>query len=539
MFTVLVAADVFGSKVNLELPLAGKPSLVDLSEQVTEAFRAETEEARPPGAPPFKVSRFQLFDEREQRWVDLVSASQLHDFCQTYAFQPPSQWHKEVQAPIPAPVRPRMVPASIRRPRVTSVDNATHDDKVRGTFEELDSNGNKVIEQEELQRGLHLLAIDFSPATIRDLFSKSDANRDGVISFPEWQRVCELYPTLLDCLYFRFRAYWEDMRLQQEIQQARAMQADLEQAQRASGVAWQEAQRGVETASRQLHEQDKALHEACEAQRSCEEVHRDAQRDVDTAAKDMARVEDDLALQCEKERQKGASYNDAQRDVDEAQRRQNAAEGETARAMGRERQANGQLADAKNEADQQKSRTAAAGEDLRNAKGMLQDAATAKVDAAGATDMAERALEECERRVALSQQQERKLAEAHRNAEAAVQRAQQARSEEERLLSKQRDHEQACNQNRLAAERETEEQANKVKELEGENEAFNVARRQAEEREQPLLEQEIRLREQRDSLEEKESMLRQEHRVFYETAWRAPSPEVGSPRSSRFLSSRR
>jgi len=60
-----------------------------------------------------------------------------------------------------------------------------------------------------------------------------------------------------------------------------------------------------------------------------------------------------------------------------------------------------------------------------------------------------------------------------------------------------------------------EDQDKQVLALEAERVAFHQRRKQVEDQEKPMLEQEVRLREQRDSLEEKEAKLRTDAHVFH------------------------
>lgn len=63
-----------------------------------------------------------------------------------------------------------------------------------------------------------------------------------------------------------------------------------------------------------------------------------------------------------------------------------------------------------------------------------------------------------------------------------------------------------------------EDQDKQVLALDAERTAFLQRRKQVEDHEKPLLDQEVRLREQRDSLEEKEAKLRCDTHVFHGAA---------------------
>eukprot|EP01060_Flectonema_neradi_P022608 TRINITY_DN30856_c0_g1_i1.p1 TRINITY_DN30856_c0_g1~~TRINITY_DN30856_c0_g1_i1.p1 ORF type:complete len:442 (+),score=75.59 TRINITY_DN30856_c0_g1_i1:54-1328(+) len=127
MFTLLVCGDVYGSKVNLEIPFPNVPTISQLTHTIEEVFEAEAAVLKPAGYPTLevKVSRIQVYDDTYLKWMDLVSSTQLHEYDQLYVFQPQSPWHVDLQKDLPAPrvpsgttpstaaaaVAPRVVPA--------------------------------------------------------------------------------------------------------------------------------------------------------------------------------------------------------------------------------------------------------------------------------------------------------------------------------------------------------------------------------------------------------------------------------------------
>eukprot|EP00754_Rhynchopus_humris_P011686 Rhum_TRINITY_DN14246_c2_g2::Rhum_TRINITY_DN14246_c2_g2_i1::g.75688::m.75688 len=274
-FTALVASDIFGEKINLEISFNGRPVMAELKDVVERCYNGEvhdrvTRMTQPPvGAlPAYQVKRFQLFDEVTQKWVGLTTAGQLTDYCQLYAFQPPHPYHKEVRAPIPAPVRPKnfgLAQLSSPRPRsparsaqleavaaAVPLDAASHEEKNAAVFEDLDANNDRVIDADEWAKAFSLLRFSvFNGTSVTDMFVRADANGDQRITYAEWQRFTELYPALLDSLYQRFQAYWEGMRHEQQMQDERErleeLKANLQRLEhanreRAADVAASEAQ---------------------------------------------------------------------------------------------------------------------------------------------------------------------------------------------------------------------------------------------------------------------------------------------------------
>ena len=150
-----------------------------------------------------------------------------------------------------------VLPASI--PGVAQVrllpQDAAHDEKVRACFEGLDANTNRVIELDEFKRGFQMFGMDFSLATMDDLFSKGDVDRDGVISFAEWQRFCELYPTMLDSLYYRLKSHWEIVAGKNELDALTGLVAQLQDQEFAAKAAFDQAQLDADQADRLVGDQ--------------------------------------------------------------------------------------------------------------------------------------------------------------------------------------------------------------------------------------------------------------------------------------------
>ena len=267
-FALLVAADVAGDKQNFEISFSGQPSMAEVESGIVGTYQTAF-----PGH-PFNIGRMQFYDEVLGKWADLVTSAQLRDFMQIYAF---NRGVVEVQKPIPPPRKvagsvaggppygsgvgsaPPSLPSAVSGgggaaaagiaggPPPTLSDSATHEEKVRAVFDELDVNNNRTLEPEEFRRGFRAHSFDFPAAVVADLFSRADANQDGVLSPPEFQRFAELYPTLLDSLYFRIRDYWEDFRQKQSIDQAHeALEANKE-TERLAHLAHVDAQQATTT----------------------------------------------------------------------------------------------------------------------------------------------------------------------------------------------------------------------------------------------------------------------------------------------------
>eukprot|EP01060_Flectonema_neradi_P031128 TRINITY_DN4649_c1_g3_i1.p1 TRINITY_DN4649_c1_g3~~TRINITY_DN4649_c1_g3_i1.p1 ORF type:complete len:713 (+),score=210.90 TRINITY_DN4649_c1_g3_i1:65-2140(+) len=597
VFTVLVAADVYGTKGNFEVTFPSTPTLAELTRQTESIYGVEASARRPVGtiAAPFLVSRFQLYNDKMQQWVDLTSPTQLVDRAQVFAFQTAA-----APAPVPAPspaaaaasvataiahehvaasnlasahaaqvhatananvaaavattqlashVAPQQIVAAhtvasqaaavhaanhavaqvaqqgIQMPVFS--DTATHEDKTRAVFEGFDTNGNRVLEPEECRQAFDLLHIDFSGATVSDLVQKADADKDGVISFPEWQAFSERFPTLIDSFYFRLKAYWEDVRRQQEIRSAKELLAELKERSQQSQVAWLEAQRDSDAARTRLSAQEAALAQAIDVQRAAEQALLEGRRDVERATADRLAREQELLSQRDREAQATQLHSDAVRDTEAAHFKLTQAQAAVAEAQERERQTAQVLAEAQAEVERQRQLTSMRSAEVTEARSREQAAALAATEAVRDATLAGERLSRADLDVAAKQQREKELEASHAQAQFETHRGTVRRDEEAQALQVQRQQEEAAHVARLEAQRITEEADRKVVALEAENTAFAQKRRTVEEQEAPLLDQEIRLRSQRDALEEKEARLRGDHKDFCE-ATRSGSP-IASP----------
>jgi len=403
-------------------------------------------------------------------------------------------------------------------------DAATQADKVRVTFEEIDSNKNRILELEELRRAFELLRVGFSAGTIGDLCQKADFNRNGVVSFEEWARFAESYPTLIDSLYFRFKAHWEGIHRQHDIAASKEFLCELKEREQQAKVAWLEAQRDSDAARTRLSAQEQALAQAADAQRAAEQALLDSRRDVERAGADRSALEHELAAQREREAHSAQLHGDAKRDTEAAASRHAQTQAETVATQERERQAQGALQAAQAEVERQRQLTAQRGAEVTDARSREQAAALAAAEAMRDATLGGERLARADVDVSAKQQRETELEAQHAQAQHDTLAAAGRRDEEVHALQTQRGQEESAHAGRLDAQRLVEEADRALVALEAENTAFSQKRRQVEEQEAPLLEQEIRLRAQRDALEQKEAKLRGDHRAFTEAALQGPPP---------------
>ena len=577
VFTLLIAADVHGNKTNYEVEFGVQPTIPDLHRRVEQIFGPEHSLKAPAGSPTFAIDRIQIFDERLELWVDLLSSTQLQDFSQIYVFQPETMWHKEVQSKLPpaikyatvlAPASPTAAIGSIiasgvsphRSPSLlqqhaaavaaaTSASmaipppvipvvpivpivpvpsaipagpaillrtgaDASHEEKVSMVFDEIDTRKIRAIDLSEFQAFLTNLCFDFTITTIADLFTKADANKDGTISYPEFQRFCERYPTLLDAMHYRAREFWQDVRQKEGIDAARRLLESLRTREVDARAAY--AMSAAETAA-----QEGRLAAQAQAVAEAEAREREALAILDASRGETERARADVAARCAEEaalrdieRSKQLAHVESQRDVEAADARLRVQESEQAHAEERLRELERLHAEMQGDVEAQRIATVRIRADLATAQGIEQQTAIVSAEASREVQMAGERLALSKGDLARAQDRERDCTAAHlaSREQTAHQKVQREREEQELLICRER--EAAKKAMEIESSRGVEAQEAMCRSLESENMEHAAQRTKVQIEEAPLIEQEVRLREQRDNLEQKEAILRDEAGAF-------------------------
>ena len=228
----------------------------------------------------------------------------------------------------------------------------------------------------------------------------------------------------------------------------------------------------------------------------------------------------------DRERQRQIELAEAQRAVEVAARRLQAQEQEVAKAEERLREIERVLAEQHREVEMQRTAAERCRGELSQAQTREQDAVLAENEARREVHVAGDRAADAEAEVAARQERERAAAAALRDAanEVARQLAQRDQDQRDLLAAKEREAQRKAEE--VNAGQAVDGQERTVQQLEQENVDFNARRRQVDDEEKPLLEQEVRLREQRDSLESKEMKLRQDFQSFTGRTTRASPPRA-------------
>ena len=254
MYVCNVAADIYGKKHNIKLKLTKTPSYDELCNYIESHFDVTVRSTRPEGYldVPFKIHVIKLYDQILLRWVELYSTAQLTQGCQLYAFQPENTWHSEMQGHIPK-CKPVVAWFSEygatrrkRGPRVARDSDTppSRVSKMRSVFGDVDIGGKGFILLSDLRACMRKLDIKLLEGDMETLFRRADSSCDGHLSFEEWCTFCQLYPSLLDALFFRACPVWNDgtakLAANEELLALRRMRERELQGVRSKRAAWQQ-----------------------------------------------------------------------------------------------------------------------------------------------------------------------------------------------------------------------------------------------------------------------------------------------------------
>ncbi|KAJ9473222.1 hypothetical protein DIPPA_08030 [Diplonema papillatum] len=407
-------------------------------------------------------------------------------------------------------------------------DRPSYEVKVHAVFEEFDTEKSRSISKDAFAAAMARYQLQLSAATVSDLHDRADKNNDGVVSYVEWQQFAEMYPTLLDCLYYRGKDHQSNMQQKEAVDRQKEFIQRLRKAERDGRLAITNAQAQSDDAERKLQQQGQAVADANSKQGLAKNALDAAKADTEAARVVLNKRNGDLGVANDNQRRAAAAAAEAKAAVDAAMRRLSEKQAAVSAAEDRMRDLERLMKEQQSELELQNAEAAkchfdvdACDSRLKEAAGLCDDAQRTLSAATDASNDAQKALTE-------RQQAEQEAAMAHRETVQNVAKQEGQRDIDTRNVA-------ACKRNEEKKEAELDatlhaiaSSERELSELEDEERSFTSKRMQINEEERPLIEQEIRLREQRACLETKEAKLVSDFVTF---AGRAPRSVV-SPREA-------
>ena len=384
---------------------------------------------------------------------------------------------------------------------------ATHDTKVRTVFEEMDVKKVRTISLEGFVSSFGRFSIDFSTPIVRDLHEKADANGDGVISYSEFQAFAECFPTLVDCLYYRIKDFYTNIAQKELIGKLVESIKQLREAEQLARVAHAAAQHECDDADLKLQNQLLAVEDAIKREQAAAIQLESARNQTELARADLLQRVNELNAAKDGERLANSAFLEAQHNVEAATRRLTSQEQQVTLAEERYRDIERLLKEQQREVDNQRLEADRLRSELAQHDARAREAAAVAQEAQRAVAAASEAMCQAELQVATRQQFERDAAAQHRDAQADVtkQQAQQEIDSRALLIAKENEAQRRADVDGCVRAVETGDRD--LQNAESEERVFVSKRMQVNDEERPLIDQEVRLREQRLLLESKEAKL--------------------------------
>eukprot|EP01064_Diplonema_japonicum_P030166 TRINITY_DN5050_c0_g1_i1.p1 TRINITY_DN5050_c0_g1~~TRINITY_DN5050_c0_g1_i1.p1 ORF type:complete len:542 (+),score=151.67 TRINITY_DN5050_c0_g1_i1:45-1670(+) len=520
VFTVLVAGKVGGGSQNYEIQFPKRPKLDALIKDAEREFSLNRHD--------IKIKKMKV--KKGDAWEDVHREEQVTDYCQLYVVpegkRPPSQ---PVQQPLQARSSNTTYAAttttttvkrstSTAQPRMsysTAVQShavPTFPEKVKFCFSCMEDPAVHLIRREGFMAAFHHLPAITNHAP--DIFTKADTNNDMMLDTSEFHRFGEIYPTILDCLYYRLkddqlRKNQEDeMRRQENLK--RNGQAAIDDARRLHQDALSETAR-LEDA---LQKQTNAL---TDAHRKQQNVLNDLEKAKHATQQAKADLQDLI-------NQKGGFKDEEivrKTKVVEIADKVKVATIKVTEETAKRGQAEQRLAEIRKMLEEQErvvrhhdTQVKKFTDTLTNLRDAHQ-VAVESVDAVGRDKQdLENAIKDGEARVAAGIESVRNAMTQQREKENVVAREQAKRDLIERELQTAHEKEALCRADTHIATREIGDADGKLAAMKQEHELLLQKIKQAQDEDGAMLRQEVALRGQREDLEKYEADLRTDHRQF-------------------------
>jgi len=396
-------------------------------------------------------------------------------------------------------------------------DHATHDEKVLQLFDDFGgrrSGHRRGMELDAWVTACRRLNIGFATATVGELFERADVDGDGAVSLVEFQRFGELYPTLVDCLYYRAKDAATEQQCRASLEDAKCHLGDLRTALQGARDEHKQAQDNTDAADEALQRASAAVAEAQNVEQALQRRVEEAKRETERAKADVRDRTSEIQSIKDTERAEALAAQDVQRKLDTAVRKMQAQEGELRRAEERMREIERLLEEQQYDVQQQRQQVELYRQEVQVVRREEHDASCAVANVRGECRMLAEAVVAAEEEVSRRQDAERAAGGQLREAAGEVSRRVADRDEQHRGVAICREREVAKRGTEEQAARAVDDQERRVDAMHQECSEFVARRRAVDDEEKPLLEKEVRLRAQRESLEKQEAKLRDDFHLF-------------------------
>ena len=383
-------------------------------------------------------------------------------------------------------------------------EHPTGETKLRLVFEELDLNDNNIVEPEGFRRVLKALNFRLSAATVNDLYERMDLNKNSSVNNSEYLNWAQHYPVLIDAIYTRSREAVEHARKETNIEMLRANLEDVTRKERLSNQQYQaclgelKAQERAIDVLAQEHEARK------DGEKNFGKMLFDAEKEAEYAKTERNAREKDVQAAREDERKAQKPLTDARREVSVGEQQISVYESEISKSRQKERELEQMLNEAKRETQRYVDALGDANDEVARLRDREREMSESFQSIQQASKRTQDLLREAEVEVGRRLELVNECLKKQRAAREATASADARLEEERRKLPPFKQREGHQRQMYDAAIRGMEDADKELRNAEQELAEYLSRRASIEEDEHPLLEHEIRLREQRYNLDDRD-----------------------------------
>ena len=408
-------------------------------------------------------------------------------------------------------------------------DHATFSEKVRGAFEELDSTRQRAVSHSDWVEGLKKLRIDTSltATSVADLFRKTDLNQDGVVSFTEFQRFAEQHPTMLDSIYYRARDHFKGLRQQEECESCRAVLRELRDREAEVAASFEEAQLAQSQSADKVASNEAVILDCKRHEEELKENLRASRNATVEGRSVVGEKGEEVSLLQQREGQIRHCIREAQGKTEQLVESVRYHDAEVDACEERVRNIERMLAESRHDLEAKLAQRESVHGDIRVSRSREEAAAADLHETALLIQAVADSARVAEENVRDFERQEREAAAVVQTAAAACARAVAERDGALRELHGSGERVEQVGLVLRNARAAAEQQQAVIGQAEQRIAEFNTHRRIVEDEEAPLIDQEAHLREQRDTLDEREARLRTEVHAFTSYNGRSPAASPG------------
>eukprot|EP01060_Flectonema_neradi_P011344 TRINITY_DN18435_c0_g1_i1.p1 TRINITY_DN18435_c0_g1~~TRINITY_DN18435_c0_g1_i1.p1 ORF type:complete len:526 (+),score=146.08 TRINITY_DN18435_c0_g1_i1:195-1772(+) len=432
----------------------------------------------------------------------------------------------------------------VETPSIRDFDkNASHNQQVSSVYADLSSDNKNQLSLSLLNFFLQKYDIDLEPSVFEGMFKKADIDKDGILSFNEFDNLCRVYPTFISCLYTRGKRRKKEEDASANISQERAKYRKLQDDDKRQESLLAQGRHDIEMKRETVRKKQQKVSEVEAKQRSAKGALETSSESRELLEAEQQKAEASLSTCKHKAQQCSREHESAERHREQSVKILKTQEAKHVQQVERLRELESQLKEQQAEVERQNARTTRAFHDLKAADKNCQVTKENLEVAESESQASLKNIQKIEQLLHSETEKEKKAETVFRELSQLLNQCINERDSLSRQVESLEDKADQIERSRLTGKTESQllvtEQEGVVKRLEQALEESRLKRKRTEEKETPVLLMEIRLRRKRESLEEEEQELLSCRKILSDSEYDNdgdPLADLFSPRQNTIAS---